>query len=49
VDIGIIGGADGPTSIFITASINPFVIAIIAIICIAVVGVVFWKLYKSKS
>jgi len=44
MDIVVIGGADGPTSIFIASSISPYVIAF----CVAVVGVILWKVRKKK-
>lgn len=42
--IGIIGGADGPTSIYIATSINwSLMIAVGIIIVIAIVGLSVWK------
>jgi len=49
MDIGIIGGADGPTAIFIASSISSDAIATIVIICIVVVGIVIWKIRKGKQ
>lgn len=44
VDIGIIGGADGPTSIFIATSVNwPLSIGIGIAIVLIVVGFIMWK------
>jgi Na+-transporting methylmalonyl-CoA/oxaloacetate decarboxylase beta subunit len=49
MDICVIGGADGPTTIFITSSANWYTIAAIAIICIAVVGIIIWNIGKGKN
>lgn len=38
--IGIIGGADGPTAIFVTGSIWPTVIGAIAVIAAVMIGIV---------
>lgn len=44
MDIGIIGGADGPTSIFIATSVNwPLSIGIGIAIVLIVVGFIMWK------
>lgn len=43
-EIGIIGGADGPISIFIATSVNwPLIIGIGAIIILMAVGFIVWK------
>lgn len=50
MDIGVIGGADGPTSIIVTSSTSPHTIATIAIACIAVVGIIIiWTSRKGKK
>lgn len=49
MDIGIIGGADGSTEIFVTAGTSLYVIATIVIICITVVGIIILKIRKGKS
>ena len=49
MDIGIIGGADGPTEIFVTAGTSLYVIVTIVIICITVVGIIILKIRKGKS
>lgn len=44
VEIGIIGGADGPTSIFITSSANwTLIIGVGAILALMAVGFIVWK------
>jgi len=40
MDIGIIGGADGPTTIFLTSNNSGKIILAIVIICIIVVGLI---------
>ncbi len=47
MDIGIIGGADGPTVVFISG-VSPFSIAAIVIALIAVIGVIIWSIRKRK-
>lgn len=42
--IGIIGGADGPTSIYITTSISWFIIIVVGvIIALTIIGFIVWK------
>lgn len=42
--IGIIGGADGPISIYITTSVNwTLIIAVGVIIALMVIGFIVWK------
>lgn len=45
--IGIIGGADGPTAIFITGDIQALVLGVLAVAMLAVTGIVF-ALRKRK-
>jgi Na+-transporting methylmalonyl-CoA/oxaloacetate decarboxylase beta subunit len=49
MDISIIGGADGPTAIFLTSSISIQAIAVSATLCIAVVGIIFLMVKKAKG
>jgi Na+-transporting methylmalonyl-CoA/oxaloacetate decarboxylase beta subunit len=48
MSIGVIGGADGPTAIFIAGSINWHTIVVVAGVGIAVVGIIIWALEKGK-
>ena len=42
--IGIIGGADGPTSIYVATSVNwPLIIGLGVIIILMVIGFIVWK------
>ena len=38
--IGIIGGADGPTAIFLTGDIQAFVLGVLAVAVLVITGVV---------
>lgn len=49
MDVGIIGGSDGPTSIFITSYHNGYEIAIKAIVCLAVIGLIVWLVRRNKK
>lgn len=49
MDISNIGGADGPTSIFIASSISPYVIVGIIAACIAVIGIIVSIARKNKG
>lgn len=49
MDIGIIGGSDGPTSVFIASSYSWYEIAIIAIVCILAIGLIVWLIRKNKK
>ena len=42
--IGIIGGADGPTAVFVTG--DPTAAIAIAVIAVIAIGLVVWKLMK---
>lgn len=44
MDVGIIGGSDGPTAIYISSGPSPYVIAAIVIIVIAIIGLIIWKI-----
>lgn len=48
MDIGIIGGADGPTTIFVSSDTNLFTIIAVVIVCIVVLGVFTWIIKKKK-
>ncbi|NLE24502.1 MAG: sodium ion-translocating decarboxylase subunit beta [Clostridiaceae bacterium] len=49
MDIGIIGGADGPTTIFVSSDTNLFTIIAVVIVCIVVLGIIIWMKNKRKS
>jgi Na+-transporting methylmalonyl-CoA/oxaloacetate decarboxylase beta subunit len=49
MDIGVIGGADGPTTIFVSSSISTYAFIAVAILCIAVFGIIIWTVRKRKS
>ena len=38
--IGIIGGADGPTAIFLTGDIQAFVLGVLAVAMLVIAGIV---------
>jgi Na+-transporting methylmalonyl-CoA/oxaloacetate decarboxylase beta subunit len=48
MDIDIIGGADGPTTIFVSSGTSPYAIVIIAILCITVAVIIAWSVRKRK-
>ncbi len=49
MDIGIIGGADGPTTIFLSSDTNPYTIIAVVVLCIVVLGVIIWMINKRKN
>ncbi|MDP3448751.1 MAG: hypothetical protein Q8S22_11930 [Eubacteriales bacterium] len=49
MDINIIGGADGPTAIFIASSVNWAMIALLGIIAIAVALLIVVRKRKPRS
>ena len=49
MDIGIIGGADGPTTIFLTSETNLYTIIAAVILSIVVSGIIIWMKNKRKS
>lgn len=49
MDINIIGGADGPTAIFIASSVNWAMIALLGIIAIAVALLFVVRKRKPRS
>lgn len=46
MDIGVIGGSDGPTTIFVSSNISPYTIVAVVILCIVAVGLIIWKVRK---
>lgn len=48
-NIGIIGGSDGPTAIYISSGSSPYAIVAIAIIAIAIIGFIIWKIRNRKK
>lgn len=48
MSISIIGGADGPTSIFIASSNSLYDIVAIALVTIALIGIIIWAIRKRK-
>ena len=48
MNIGVIGGADGPTSIFITSGSVWYIIAAAVAVYIAVAGIIIWVIKKNK-
>lgn len=49
MNIGIIGGADGPTILFLSSDISWYAVTIITIICVAVVGIIICSIRKRKN
>ena len=49
MDIGIIGGADGPTTIFLSSDTNLYTIIAVVVLCIIVLGVFIWIKNRRKS
>lgn len=46
--IGIIGGADGPTAVFVTSRLNfPIMIPVI-IVAVVIVGAIVWLITRHK-
>ncbi|MHB1152220.1 MAG: hypothetical protein ACYCWE_15935 [Eubacteriales bacterium] len=48
MNVGIIGGSDGPTAVFITSGSVWYIIAAASVVCIAVVGIIIWVIKKNK-
>lgn len=48
MDIGIIGGADGPTTIFVTSAVNWYAIAAIAFAIAAALALIIRAIIKRK-
>ena len=46
MDIGIIGGADGPTAIFVASSVNW---PLVGLAVVAVIGVVIFLLFRKRK
>ncbi len=49
MDIGIIGGADGPTAIIVSSDPIQYVIVTLVVACIIVVGLILLKRRKSMK
>ncbi len=49
MDIGIIGGADGPTTIFVSSDVILYEIVAMTIACIVIAGVIIWIVRKRKT
>ena len=47
MDIGIIGGSDGPTAIFITSSVNWLLVAIAVVVVLA--AIILIAVLKNKK
>lgn len=46
--IGVIGGADGPTAVFVTSRLNfPIMIPVI-IVAVVIVGAIIWLITRHK-
>lgn len=46
--IGVIGGADGPTAVFVTSRLNfPIMIPTIAV-AVVIVGIIIWLITRHK-
>lgn len=48
-DIGIIGGADGPTAVFVSTSPDAWIYAVAAVVIVAAVtaGIIFYRKKKK--
>ncbi len=46
--IGIIGGSDGPTAIFVTGSPVAVIVAVIVVVVIVVAAIIFVKKKRRK-
>lgn len=44
--IGIIGGADGPTAIFVTGNPQPSILALVALTAVIIAAVLFFRKKK---
>ncbi len=49
MDISIIGGADGPTSILVSSGISMYEIVAMIIACIIIAGIIIWIVKKRKT
>ncbi len=49
MDIGIIGGADGPTTIILSSGTSLYIVIATVILCIIVFGVIIYINNKRKS
>mgnify|MGYP001009851540 CR=1 FL=1 len=48
MDMGIIGGADGPTAIYISSSISPYAVAVSVVLGVIVIGIIIRKVRKGR-
>lgn len=49
MNVGMIGGADGPTAIFITSGSVWYIFAAAAAVCIAAAGIIIWVIKKTND
>ena len=49
MDISIIGGADGPTSIFLTANTNYFTFTLIVLVVLLIVGIILIAIKRKNN
>jgi Na+-transporting methylmalonyl-CoA/oxaloacetate decarboxylase beta subunit len=49
MDIGIIGGADGPTTIFLSSDTKSYTIIAVVVLCTVVLGAFILMRNKRKS
>lgn len=47
--VGIIGGADGPTAIFVTSSLSPLSVLLVAAAAVLVVGAVVFAVHRHNK
>jgi Na+-transporting methylmalonyl-CoA/oxaloacetate decarboxylase beta subunit len=48
MNVGIIGGADGPTSVIVASTLNPLVLVGVAVVVVAIIGFVIWRKIRNK-
>jgi Na+-transporting methylmalonyl-CoA/oxaloacetate decarboxylase beta subunit len=49
MNVGIIGGADGPTSITIASTLNPLVLVGVVVVAVAIIGFILWRRARNKE
>lgn len=49
MDIGVIGGADGPTRIIVQQGNSPYIIAALVIACAVAIGLLIWSIRRGKK
>lgn len=47
MSIGVIGGADGPTAVFVTGSVWPAVAGVLLLAAVMALGVLLWRRRKK--